>query len=1362
MPEEKLQPSFAEITLNCSKVLGYYHVQNGISPIKRLYLKNTGTEDKENIKVVISSEPAFLLSSEIELEILPRRQTTKFDVTSKLSPLFMVALDKRLDGEIIVTVFANNEVVAESRCQVQLLAFNDCNFEENAESIATFVKRTAEINKLQAEAVEQLESWSINGKAVGYSGSKNGVRNYFAACFSALSNQKFVKSEINGASEIVASHSETLISKIASELEVALMQAALVEANGQNAIVGKIKDSWYVGCFLTNECMQNVVNDDTSMLRKKLESGVSDLTLVAACDIFAGSSFEKAEKTASNTLKKEENAFFVDIKRARIMHIYPLPERIKKDSGYDLSWSSDFSSDLAPKQIKEFSGVIGGEKEISRVTQWERRLLDMDMRNALLNFKVSQTAVKLLIPSVEDLLENIGENKVYSLEPKPKDGAENLDKLTNGFERGNFLKPLTDYVLYEYKNKRLRTVFDVKEHETTLLRLYRKETSIQEETGTMTLYLAVGFLKWKENEEADEKYAPIFLYPATLIKKGVSSTTYSIEVNNEEAHVNCTLLEFLYQEFNLDMRGLASAPLASSKDMLAILARIKREIVNLKSWEVMNNAFLSSLSFANYQLWYDVKYKADRFREHPIIRSLINNRLEFDTSKYKMSDRSSDEAYTNPEKLYLPISADSSQYSAIYDSLSKSFVLHGPPGTGKSQTITNIIANNIVRGKRVLFVAEKMAALSVVYRRLQAIGIGDFCLELHSNKTNKNAVLNQIIKTLSLSDTGEAVPLDKSAEITTCIEKLNNELLAMHKKRYLGFSLYDAILNYFENQDAPDCLHIDSLFYEKLTETSFNNYLDVLTELALRAKECGDIDKSPFKHIGSFEYTEAWRQSGEAILEIYLIELRHLRQYAKTLLPLFDMRTVSLTKVKIEAMYNISKLLKSNYVLSYFKNCKTVDGAKGIVESFNEAYKKNNILIAEYISKYGAYPQNVNLAELLNCEKSGDYSRSIKKLFPQSLEKGERDQFVEYLSKCEQNRAILFRRTEELAKIFELSVASVPAVFECCGKVTSLYDSANKLYAELDVNIFNECCINLTKNDRNLYLEYFISAYDCVEKSKASFDKIFRMDNTNLSEDLSGTIEYISNIQKNIDVIPSWCKYQEIVGRCKSRGFEFILEPLNVGEITANDILRCFKKCVYHNFIKSELYLDDVLCQFSGLTLEETASKFKALTEEYERLTRDELYNKLVLSLPRTDTAGEHNLERVLLMRAEKTNMKGTTLRNLFLQVPNIMKATCPCMLMSPSSVSQFLDIDMDKFDLVVFDEASQVPTCKAIGSIVRGKELIVVGDPKQLPPTTFFSTDYKDDEHYEVEDLESILDDCLALGLPENHLLWHYRSNHE
>ena len=1380
MPQQEIkEKSFADITASCAKVISYFHLQNGISPIKRLYVKNSSDTDREGLRIKISSEPKFILPFEMTGVKIPRRTTAKFDADVSLSPLYMVALDRRESGEIVLEVFDENDaLVASQRFPVELLAFNECDFSEDPGSLAAFVRRTAELNKLMNLAARKLQGWELSS-CTGYSGTRNNVRNHFAACYSVLADQKFTRAEAktDAGYTYVSDHRDTLITGAATPLELALILAAMVEANGQNAVISLIDGKWYAGCFLVSECLPNTISDDADLLRRKSERGVGDVSLVCVNDIFGGISFEKAEKSAQALLKKGADAeFIVDIKRARIMHIFPLPERVKGENGYDLRQSKDYYTDLAPKQLKEYGGDIGGEKEISRVTQWERRLLDMDMRNALLNFKVSQTVVKLLVPSIEDFVENMADIRSYTVECKPKETLESLDKLSNGFDRGTFLKPFADYILYEYRNRRLRTVFDQREHESALLRLFRKEKSIQEETGTLTLYLAAGFLKWKEADLADDKYAPLFLYPVTISKKGIAAPVYTVEVNTDDLRVNSTLLEFLYQEFDLDMRGLASADLSTPQGVLSVLARIKRETVRFKGWDFIGNVFIASLSFANYLLWHDVKYKSDRFRAHPIVRSLINNRLELPEGAFDLSDRSSDEAYIGEERMYLPISADSSQYSAIYDSLSKSFVLHGPPGTGKSQTITNIIANNIVRGRRVLFVAEKMAALSVVHRRLQNIGLGDFCLELHSNKANKTQVLNHIISTLSLAEsTTEQELSEKAAEIAIPLEKLQKELDAMHRKRYLGFSLYQAILDYFANENAPDCLNIDSLFYEKLTESSFNNYLEVLTELSLRAKECGDIEKSPFRHIGGFTYDDKWRRDGESVLDIYQMELKHLRQYARALLPLFNMRTVSLTSVKLKALYDICKLLGLECVRAFFASCDKKSGsetgvsvqsaagdAKGLLDSFREAQTKHRMLTSEFVSKYGAYPSDVPLEDVNAAIASGSVGRSVKKVIPSSVEKKDRTLYLEFLSKCETNRRTLIRRRDELAAVFGMQTPELAGVADRVEKMTELYACAAKLYADFDVGLFNESCIELTRFGLHRYISFFITAYDgCGEAAKA-FSEVFRTGDFLGGDDIGARIEYVANVQKNLDFIPNWCRYQEMVEKCRKSGFDFILEPLDVGEISAADILSCFKKCVYYNFIKSELYLDDTLCQFSGLTLEEAANKFKNLTEEYERLTRQELYRKLVAELPRADTTGDHNLERVILMRAEKTGMKGTTLRGLFKQIPNVLKACCPCMLMSPTSVSQFLDIDMDKFDLVIFDEASQVPTCKAVGSIVRGENVIVVGDPKQLPPTTFFSSDYKDDEHYEVEDLESILDDCLALGMPENHLLWHYRSNHE
>ncbi|MBR4881327.1 MAG: DUF3320 domain-containing protein, partial [Clostridia bacterium] len=120
------------------------------------------------------------------------------------------------------------------------------------------------------------------------------------------------------------------------------------------------------------------------------------------------------------------------------------------------------------------------------------------------------------------------------------------------------------------------------------------------------------------------------------------------------------------------------------------------------------------------------------------------------------------------------------------------------------------------------------------------------------------------------------------------------------------------------------------------------------------------------------------------------------------------------------------------------------------------------------------------------------------------------------------------------------------------------------------------------------------------------------------------------------------------------------------------------------------------------------------------------------------------------------------SLRKMFEQIPNLLPRLCPCMLMSPISAAQYLDPAREPFDIVVFDEASQLPTCKAVGALARGKDAVIVGDPKQLPPTSFFVANTEDEDHLDEEDLESILDDCLALNMPQSHLLWHYRSRHE
>ena len=222
-----------------------------------------------------------------------------------------------------------------------------------------------------------------------------------------------------------------------------------------------------------------------------------------------------------------------------------------------------------------------------------------------------------------------------------------------------------------------------------------------------------------------------------------------------------------------------------------------------------------------------------------------------------------------PADMAVPTSADSSQLAAIYlASKGESFVLHGPPGTGKSQTITNLIANALYNGKSVLFVAEKMAALSVVQKRLAKIGLDPFCLELHSNKAQKRAVLSQLEKTFEVGHI--KAPAEYQAQAKRVHElrcSLNEVITELHKPRTCGVSVYHCVVTFEKYKQYSGLVNIDADLAKDCDADRLSRIRDAISEISVCGKEIGGLEGSALKYYKNAEYSVDIRNAFEAAVK---------------------------------------------------------------------------------------------------------------------------------------------------------------------------------------------------------------------------------------------------------------------------------------------------------------------------------------------------------------------------------------------------------------------------------------------------------------------------------------------------------------
>ncbi|MFJ2318772.1 DUF3320 domain-containing protein [Pseudomonas sp. NPDC087817] len=688
---------------------------------------------------------------------------------------------------------------------------------------AAFVQpNDAAVERLLKQAAELLRMSDKPSGLNGYEGGAKRAWQLASAIWGAIARLKFdyalPPASFEQFGQKVRSPSQVTDSGLATCLDLALFFCAALEQAGLNPVMIFTEGHAFAGLWLKPEEFTTTLVDDVTAIRKRVklkELALFETTLLTQHPV---PSFSYAVERGNQQIAEDAQARFemlLDIRRARLQRIKPLaspenrtarliaidleeeaPPLLVEDAGH-------LSDDTAVFEIEDMSKLDPAD----RLGRWQRKLLDLSLRNNLLNFKAGKRALKVEAPdpgALEDLLSS-GQRLRLLTRPDLMDGADPREKaLYEQREREDVRRRHAEDAL---KRKEVFVALSSTEMDARLTDLYRSARTALQEGGSNTLFLAIGFLSWTREDRGGQRYrAPLVLVPVSLERKNARSG-FSIVLHDDEPRFNPTLIEMLRQDFELGLGSLEEELPRdeSGLDIAAIWNRVGQAIKDIPGWELNEDVVLSMFSFAKYLMWKDLAENAEHLRQSPVVQHLLDTPRDSFNSQTPFPDATSLDCDYGPAEVFCPLPSDSSQLCAVLAAAKgKDFVLIGPPGTGKSQTIANMIAQSIAQGRRVLFVSEKIAALDVVYRRLREIGLGEFCLELHSSKARKTEVLAQLQSAWEATGQIDSAAWEVEAQrLATLRDSLNIYVERLHRRHRNGYTVYDAIGIVTSGTDEP-------------------------------------------------------------------------------------------------------------------------------------------------------------------------------------------------------------------------------------------------------------------------------------------------------------------------------------------------------------------------------------------------------------------------------------------------------------------------------------------------------------------------------------------------------------------------------
>ncbi len=1417
MSTASAESSVASLSLAVSfdPAINYAFQQNAIPVVKELRFQNDDVARKDLV-IRVTSEPAFAAPVEIRLQgIEAKGEYRVAPLDLKLSHDFLAGLHEKISGWLRIEVVEGDAVLCSRTDPISLLARNEwCGLVSLPEILAAFIlPNDAGVMTILDRASELLRAHTGRGAFNAYQDkSRKRAWEQVAAIYKAIGElgirYMVAPASFETTGQKIRSPSDILAQRFGNCLDLSLLFAACCEQIGLHPLVLIHDGHAYAGCWLDERTLAEPAGDDLQHIRKLVEK--SELTVFESTVVAAERPGTLAEAELLGRPHLETDHPFrlaLDVRRSRVARIHPLPvpgQSATASTAADRARRESPETGLGGREFVEPVEVplTPAARAATRIDQWKSRLLDLSLRNRLLNFRETKSTIRILSAAPEQVEDELAAERELSLRPKPKLMGEDDPRSATAYTRQQRTDALNDHLRDELAHGRLRTGLDEPENARRLTELYRAARVALDENGTNTLYAAVGFLEWRETEHSDRVHrAPILLVPVELKRKSVLEG-FTLRRIDEETRLNVTLMEMLRQNFQKEIPGLDPLPEDENGVNVARVFQLFRDAVrDLAGWEVKTEIWLGQFSFTKFLLWKDLADRLDALTRNRIVHHLIHEAgAQYPNPPDDITPRQLDDQF-HPRDVFCPRSADSSQLAAVMAAAAgHDYVLEGPPGTGKSQTITNIIAHCLSQGKRVLFVAEKRAALDVVHRRLREDGLEPFCLELHSNKTGKADVLAQFDRALKFIDESATSDWDhRTAELEKLRAALNAYTRALHHRNPCGLSAHDCLDYLLPRKDEP-VVRLDR--WPSILETSAET-LDgarllsrLLQERSLPLVPLADHALAP---LACEEWSPAWaertldrvRELGALAANAFEAS-RELRAWLRDPKPAASRQQLAHVGALVESLLAPEPVGPAFATTPWNQLAADLDMWIALTRERAELravladYDETKLLALDLDALQAKWTSAQTAWFLVKWLRIGNVRNQLRtaradaaKPAVTTLESTLRAarrlrainaQLAAVAQTAEGCLGVLWSKGEpaadSLMRVREWGKDLHARLLACAGDDFGWLGQLRSLLAGLFSEGPTVYAPGTSIGGRLVRYREAITRYGEAHEAFAS-DVRLRRDAFDAAPDHLAAVQALTErLAAGWGGIRDWCSWQKARHQGVALGLSPVIEKLESADGHTLDLPALFERSFRRAVLFASIEGSTALREFFGREHAERIERFREVDERLATLARDLIRAKLAAGVPRDQVQSEIPKAEIGLLRKEiGKKTRHIPVRQLLSRIPKLLPKLKPCVLMSPLSVAQYLEASHENFDVVIFDEASQIPVWDAIGAIARGKQLIVVGDPKQLPPTNFFNSSGDDEDDLtpeEHKDLESILDELMTNGLRHKRLQWHYRSRHE